>query len=123
METEKNLSFEISLNNLRFFAYHGVLDFERESGNEFIVNLTVKTPFDIRVGDDDLAGTVSYADLYQIVSDVMATPKKLLEKVAYEIAALIKEKYPVISSGFITIEKVHPPIPGILGSASVRLNF
>ena len=123
MGQKSNLSFDISLNNLRFFAYHGVLDFERKFGNEFVVNLTVKVPFDVRIDRDDLTGTVSYADLYEIIKEEMQQPKNLLEKVAVEIVSKIRDKFSLIQSGYIEIEKVHPPIPGIIGSASVKLNF
>lgn len=122
-QSMKDFSFEIALNKLRFFARHGVLDFERESGNEFIVDLSVRIPFDKRIVDDELEGTVSYADLYEIVKEEMEVPRKLLEKVANEIAIRIKEKFPEVTMGFIKIEKVRPPIPTLLGSASVTLNF
>lgn len=117
------MEFEISLNNLRFYANHGVLEEETKLGNEFIVDLSVKLlcieyPF-----PDELRSTVSYADLYEIVVEEMKQPRKLLENVAYSIVSRIREKYKQVNGGFIRIEKVRPPIPGMIGSASVRLNF
>ena len=43
------MDFEISLNDLRFYAYHGVEEFEREFGNKFNVSLSVKIPYDSRI--------------------------------------------------------------------------
>lgn len=118
------MDFEICLNDLRFFAYHGVLEEERKIGNEFIVNLSVRIPFDPQIDQDDLEATVSYADLYEIIKETMSVPMNLLEKVALEISKKIKYAYPEkVKSGRISIEKVHPPIPGMLGTASVTLNF
>ena len=117
------MDFEISLNDLRFYAYHGVEEFEREFGNKFNVSLSVKIPYDSRIREDDLNFTVSYADLYSIVEAEMLIPRNLLETVAVGIAGKIKERFPIVTGGKIRIEKDRPPIPGMLGSASVILNF
>ena len=117
------MEFEISLNDLKFYAYHGVFDEERRIGNEFIVGLSVFIPFDKRIENDELEGTVSYAELYEIVKEEMSKPHNLLEKVAHNIWVRIKEKYEQISRGFIRIEKSRPPVAGMLGTASVTLRF
>lgn len=117
------MEFEISLEDLRFYAYHGVFDDEREVGNEFRVSLSVFLPVMKDAGNDLLDSTVSYADLFDIVSREMKKPRKLLETVALDTANRIKEKFESISRGFIKIEKLHPPIPEMLGKASVTLHF
>ena len=123
MKDSSELEFEIKLNDLRFFAYHGLLPHEKEYGNEFIVNLSVIIPFIEGVEKDDLDKSVSYADLYGIIEEEFARPQNLLESVAYKIYRRIKDLSPLIKSGIISIEKVHPPIPSIIGSASVSLKF
>lgn len=120
---DQNMHYEINLNEVSFFGYHGVLEAERDLGNEFKVNLSVTLPFQTGIIEDDLSATVSYADLFEIVSEEMKKPRKLLEKLAYEIGRRIKEEYPLIEKGFVRIEKVRPPIKGMLGSASVEFFF
>lgn len=117
------MEFEISLNNLKFNAYHGVLEEERKIGNEFVVNLAVKIPVDPQISQDELQNTVSYSDLFDIVKEEMEKTRNLLETVTIEIAKRIKSEFPNVVNGRISIEKTHPPIPGIIGSAEVRLNF
>lgn len=117
------MDFEISLNQLRFFALHGVLPEEQKLGNEFIVDLTVRIPARSSILEDNLDSTVSYEDLFFIVEEEMALPRKLLERLAMEIAEKIKRKFPQVISGLIKIEKLRPPIAGMIGSASVSLNF
>ena len=117
------MEFKISLDDIRFHAFHGVEDFEREFGNEFRVSLSVNLPYVSEMENDELSHTVSYADLYEIVKEVMATPCKLLETVALKIASKIKTTYPQITGGNISIQKLRPPIKEMLGSASVTLNF
>lgn len=114
---------EISLNNLSFFGYHGVLKEERKLGNEFKVDLSVSIPFNEGMKEDNLESTISYADLYEIVREEMQRPKKLLEKIAIDIIERIQENFAFVTGGYIRIEKVRPPIPEMLGSASVTLKF
>ena len=117
------MEFEICLKDLRFYAYHGVFEEERKTGNEFKVDLSVFTPYDDNIRSDDLSKTVSYANLFNIIKEEMSIPRNLLEKVAIEIALKIKRDFPVIQRGRINIEKIHPPIPGMIGSAAIALNF
>ena len=116
-------TFEIILKDLRFNAFHGVLDEERRLGNEFIVNLNVVVPFHFEIEDDCLEGTVSYEDLFKIIKEEMEIPRNLLEKVALRIGQRIKATFPRIENGTIEIEKVRPPIRNMIGKASVKMTF
>ncbi len=115
--------FEISLTDLRIHAFHGVMEQERKVGNEFIVTLRIRLPYSDSIKNDDLGATVSYVDLYKIVSEEMSKPRSLLETVADSIADRIREDWPGIEGGEITICKSNPPISGITGRAEVRLFF
>lgn len=94
---------------------------ERRAGNEYIVDLSVEySPADpLRLLED----TISYAELYEIVKTEMQTPRNLLECVAGHIAKRVKDLYPIISRGEVTLTKTTPPIAGITGEASVGLSF
>lgn len=117
------MEFEICLDNLRFYAYHGVMEEEGRIGNEFIVTLCIRIKYNEALVEDSIEDTVSYVELYDILSEEMQKRKKLLETVAIGIVRGVKQKFPEISSGYVKIEKVRPPIPGMLGSASVTLKF
>lgn len=115
--------FEISLADLRFHAFHGVMPLETKVGNEFIVSVCVRYPFSPAILDDDIASTINYAELFEIVKEEMEKPKKLLETVAAAIASRIMQKWACVTGGHVTICKSTPPIPGITGAASVKLDF
>ena len=117
------MEFEICLKDLRFYAYHGVFEEERKTGNEFKINLSVFISYNEKIDSDDLASTVSYADLYEIINEEMQIPRSLLENLALRIVKRVTKDFPMVKRGRIEIEKVHPPIPGMLGSAFVALNF
>jgi len=114
---------EIFIENARIYGRHGVLEQERRVGNEFIVNLSVRVPVSDLMKEDQLAGTVSYAELYEIVAEEMAKPRMLLESVAIGIADKVKSRFPEVKGGWISITKSTPPIAGISGSAGVRHFF
>ena len=117
------MKFEISLENIKFYAFHGVDPQEGKVGNEFEVFIKVTLPVGCDFEEENLESTISYADLYEIVKKEMAIPSKLLESVAYRIKKTITGSYPQIEGGEISIRKVTPPISGIIGSACVKLIF
>lgn len=115
--------FEITLSDLRFHAYHGVMPQETKVGNEYIVELAVRIPYSDAILQDNIADTISYADIYEVIKSEMGKPRKLIETVATGIADCISHLWPEIISGRITICKSTPPIPGISGAAKVTLFF
>lgn len=113
--------FEIRLENVRIFAYHGVFEHERHDGNEFEINLCVRyeAPEGKTLSEDELANTISYEDLWEIIREEMAVPRNLLESVAASIAEKIRVTYSVITYVECKITKSRPPLPGFTGSSSV----
>ena len=85
----------VSLNQIRVFARHGVLDQERLTGGEFVVSVVVKTDFSKALITDAVDDTVNYAALLDIVRAEMAIPSRLLEHVAGRIAAKVCESFPM----------------------------
>lgn len=125
--SNKPCLMEISLEKLRFHAHHGVMEQERVVGNEYEVSMTVTVPCTADTfaeeGESPVENTISYADLYSIIESEMKMPRQLLETVATRIAKAVTEQYPILTSGSVKITKTTPPIPGIDGSASVKLIF
>lgn len=113
----------VFIKDARFHAFHGVMEQERKVGNEFSVSLSVDVPYSEGMKDDKLEATVSYADLYAIIAEEMKNPRNLLEAVAISIGNRIISEFEEVSSGSITIVKVHPPISGISGEAGVTHYF
>ncbi len=109
----------IELKNLCFFAHHGLFAEEKKLGNEFEVNLSVvyKPVADVIT---DIAETINYAMLYQLLKTEMQRPRELLETAAMEITELIHSLYPTAKKAEITITKLHPPIATFTGTVGVR---
>lgn len=113
----------ITLDRMTFHANHGVLEQERRVGNTFVVSLRLDYPFADAMETDDLASTLNYAEVYEVVAAEMAVPSQLLEHVAGRIRSALLARFPLISGGFIRIEKCRPPIAGFTGSAAVEVSW
>lgn len=113
----------IFLKNLRFFAYHGVGEQETLVGNEFTIDLRLKVSIERAMQTDDVADTVSYADVYETVKAEMAIPSKLLEHVCGRIARCLFHDFPQIEEIDLTLAKRNPPMNADIESAGVELHL
>lgn len=111
---------KIYLENIKIYAYHGVLPEENIIGTSYLVNAEFHADLWRATETDDLNDTISYADLNEIIHEEMAIPSKLLEHVAGRIIKKIHEKFPQISFIKIKITKTSPPMKGEMHGASVE---
>ena len=105
---------------MRFYAFHGVMPQERKVGGEFLVDLRVGYPIEAAMQSDDVADTLNYAELYQLVKREMDIPSQLLEHVAGRITRQISEQFPQVSSIDLKITKVNPPMGADCDGAGVE---
>ena len=115
------VSSRIYLKNVRFHAYHGVLQQERTVGNDYVVNLTVDYDFTGAMETDELSATINYAELYEIIKEEMAMPSKLLEHVAGRIGKRLFSEYSAICQIQLAITKENPPFGADCDGAGVEV--
>ena len=111
----------ILLKDLRFQARHGVGAQETLVGNEFTVNLRLRTDLTKAVRTDDVADTLSYADVFEAVRDEMSRPSQLLEHVAGRIARRLFHDFPALDEIGLKLMKRNPPMGADIDSAGVEL--
>ena len=108
----------ISLNNVRFRAYHGLHPEERQKGNDFVVNMQVN--YIPKSGIiSSLEETIDYADLFTIINTTMQRPVDLLETLVQTIAHNVHQQFPHVNEVTVSVEKLNPPIDKFSGSAAV----
>jgi dihydroneopterin aldolase len=109
----------ISLNNVRFRAYHGLYPEERKKGNDFVVSLEVgyTTQDDLIQSLDE---TIDYAHLFDIINTTMQEPVDLLETLVQKIAQKVQHRFTQVKEIIVSVEKLNPPIDQFSGSATVR---
>ena len=114
-------SSRIYLKNVRFHAYHGVLQQERIVGNDYVVNLVVDYDFTSAMETDELSATINYAELYEIIKEEMAIPSKLLEHVVGRIGKRVFSEYSAIRQIQLAITKEKPPFGADCDGAGVEV--
>lgn len=112
---------EIILKDMHFFACHGLLPQESVVGNEFVVNLTLEVDITQAMQSDDVADTVNYAKVYEVVRFEMQQRSNLLEHVAGRIAQHLLKDFPTLLSVDLLLEKLNPPMGADIHSAAIHL--
>ena len=113
----------ISLRNVRFHAFHGVMPQERKVGADFLVNLRVGYPLEQAMQSDEVSDTLNYAALYAVVKAEMMQPSNLLEHVAGRIADAIVKRFPQVTSIDLELTKQNPPMGADCDGAGVEIHL
>lgn len=113
---------KIELHNMHFYAYHGVMPHEREVGNEFEVSIVLEADVSDACTSDDVNDTINYSGLFDLVNEEMQTSSRLLEHVAGRIYRKLTHEYPQISSLEVQVSKLHPPVKGEMGKATIVIH-
>jgi len=120
MRLEKSI---ISLNDVRLYAFHGVLEQERRVGADYSITVRVHYNISKAMESDDVADTLNYATLLDIVKCEMAQSSNLLEHVAGRIGHTIMDRFPQTEAVELTVTKLNPPMGGLCAGAGVTLHL
>jgi len=111
----------IVLQGISARGYHGVLDFEKADGQEFIVDVTLEVDLRRAGRDDLLSYTVNYAEVAADVVGLIAGPSlDLIETLAEQIAATALQR-PLVQAVEVTVHKPQAPVGVPFGDVQVRI--
>ena len=111
----------ITLTGLRITAHHGVFDFERENGQEFVIDVTVWLDFRAAAAGDDLARTIHYGELAEEVAEaVRRDPVDLIETLAERVADVVLA-HEAAERVRVTVHKPQAPIEIPFADVSVPI--
>ena len=109
----------IRLSGLRAKGFHGVLDFERRNGQEFVVDLAIDLKMPVT---DDIAETVHYGQLAgSVVAIISGQPVNLIETLAERVAAEVLTDRRIRSVS-VTVHKPQAPIDAQFDDVSVTIS-
>ncbi len=109
----------IELRGLRARGHHGVFDHERRDGQDFVVDVSVWLDLSIAAASDDLADTLDYGELAQLVHAIVAgEPCNLIEKLGADIAEAVMAD-DRLHAVEVTVHKPSAPIPVAFGDVAV----
>ncbi len=111
----------ISLTGLRVRGSHGVYDFERVAGQDFVVDVVLEVDTRPAAGTDDVADTVHYGDLADRLAAIIAgEPVNLIETLADRLtrACLVDQR---VAAATVTVHKPQAPVAHAFGDVSVTI--
>ncbi|GAA2644179.1 dihydroneopterin aldolase [Paractinoplanes durhamensis] len=111
----------ISLRGLRAKGHHGVYDFERADGQDFVVDVVLELDLSRAAVSDDVADTVHYGELATALVGVLTgEPVNLIETLADRLltVCLADER---VETAEVTVHKPQAPIPHDFADVAVTL--
>ena len=115
------VSDRISLSGLRVRGHHGVFDFERRDGQDFVVDVVLELGLAKAAASDDVADTVHYGELAGRLAETIAgEPVNLIETLAERLAAVCLADARV-AAATVTVHKPQAPIPHEFADVAVTV--
>lgn len=116
------MSDRVSLRGVRARGHHGVLESERRDGQEFVVDVEMEVDLAPAGESDDLADTVSYAEVAaDVVALVQGEPLDLIEALAERIASAVLGARPLVEAVEVTVHKPQAPVGHPFGDVAVTI--
>lgn len=113
---------KILMSNLGFYGYHGLLKEEAVLGQKFFIDIELYLDTKEAGETDDMYKSVSYADVYEIVKEIVENKRfNLLEALAENIASEVLEKFDLIKGIMVRVKKPEAPVPGIYDYFGVEI--
>lgn len=114
---------KIELKGMRFYGYHGVYPEENKLGQKFIVDLVLHLDLAEAGRTDDLAASLSYAEVCKLVEEIVTgPPHKLIEALAEHIATKVLDLYTKVSEITVRVTKPNPPVDVLFDGATVEIH-
>lgn len=105
------MSASINVQGIHAFGYHGVFDFEREKGQDFLVDVLLRIDLDRASRSDQLEDSIDYGSVCDlVVAAIIGPPVALLEKLAAQIADALLSQFPILESVVVTVHKPDAPV-------------
>ena len=103
-------------------GYHGLLKEEAVLGQKFFIDIELYLDTKYAGETDDMEKSVSYADVYEVIKDIVENKRfNLLEALAENIASEVLEKFDLIKGIMVRVKKPEAPVPGIYDYFGVEI--
>ncbi len=103
-------------------GHHGVFDFERRDGQEFVIDLVLAVDTRPAALQDDLQETVDYGTLVdEVRSAVERDPVDLIETLAQRIADVCL-RHTRVEAVEVTVHKPHAPIQATFEDVALTIH-
>ncbi len=101
--------FKVKLKKIKLFGHHGVLEEEKENGQDFFID--VNYSFGREQEEDDISKTVDYSKVVSVAREVFERKRyDLLENLAQDIVRAILNKESAIEKVRVSVWKKSPKV-------------
>lgn len=115
-------SWQVYVDGLEFYGYHGVEQAERQIGHRFRVRIDCDFEGPEDPGADDVRATLDYGAIAEVAFRTGTEGRyRTLEALAWAMAAALFDRFQILDAVSITLEKALPPIASIVEAAGVQL--
>jgi dihydroneopterin aldolase len=114
-----HMKYQTALNNLEFYAYHGLYKEENLLGGRFLVDVLLETETNSKILTINQA--LNYEIIFSIVKEEMEERRELIETVAQSILSELTKAFTDVDHIMVTISKPNPG--GLFGSGVARVSF
>ncbi len=112
----------VLLTGMVFHGYTGVLAFEKEKGQTFVVDLELRLGRIHACTTDALADTVDYGAVFREVAALVENGRDdLIERLAARIASRVLDVYPLVRAVEVTVKKPMAPVEGTFAHMAVAI--
>ncbi|MCI8553791.1 MAG: dihydroneopterin aldolase [Clostridiales bacterium] len=111
----------IQIRGLRVYAYHGVNPEEKEKGQPFVLDITLRTDLSRAGASDSLSDTLNYARVTKRAVQVMRQERvNLIERAATLVAEAILKDFPA-QEVTVLLRKPRAPIAADFEDVAVEI--
>ena len=101
--------FKVKLKQVKLFGHHGVLEEEKENGQDYFIDINYS--FRREQEEDDIGKTVDYSKVVSVAREVFESKRyDLLENLAQDIVRAILSKESAIEKVRVSVWKKSPKV-------------
>ncbi|MFN5317442.1 MAG: dihydroneopterin aldolase [Bacteroidia bacterium] len=115
------MEVQVVLNDLRFKAYHGVFEHEKQNGGVFRLDISFSYNAEKAALSDNLDDAIDYGAVCDLAIRAMQKRHDLLETVLMELKVELKKSYPKMYNLELRLYKLNPPVNHTLESVCLVL--
>lgn len=115
-------SDRIEIKALKFHAYHGCFNFEKEKGQDFFLDITLVADLAEAGRSDDLEDTINYANVVETAKEAFTKKAfNLIEAAAESVAYAVLNSFSKVREIEITVHKPQAPVEEQFEDISVTI--
>ena len=118
------MSDKITVTGIKAHGKHGVFEYEKIDGQDFVVDATLKVNLKEAAYSDDLDKSVNYDEVSVLIHETIQGPSvNLIETLAERIGDVILNKFKTVEEVEVTVHKPGAPVSVPFGDVAVTLKF